>query len=220
MNSTEPNLIRDIAIVGAGSYASTIAELAESCGYRVVRFLDDDAVKHRSILDDKPVSYPIDQSLAELSRECAIAVAIGDNDARLRWITRSKELGHPIPALISPYAVVSPRATIHEGVYLHPGCHVWTHAQLAEGTILSPHATVAHHTRLGPACFVSTGANVGASIAVGESCMFGIGSTVSTGVASVGAHTLVGAGTVVIRDTVPYGIYAGTPARLLRVAQR
>ena len=107
-----------------------------------------------------------------------------------------------------------------DAVYVHPGAHVWTQAKLGFGSIVSPAATVAHHTELGEGCFVSSGARVAASIAVGRAAFFGIGSVTSTGISSVGEHTLVGAGAVVIRDTEPYGVYVGSPARLLRVMGR
>ncbi len=207
---------RDIAIIGAGSYAATIAELASTCGYVTTQYLDDDCAKNGSRLDGAPIHSPIAAGLADLPSDCSVAVAIGNNDVRLFWLERARALGLDTPSLISPMSLVSPKASIGEAVYLHPGCQVWTHATLGNGTILSPHATVAHHTQLGEGCFVSTGANVGASITVDAGCMFGIGSVVSTGVSHVSSHTLVGAGATVIRNTEPYGVYVGNPARLIR----
>ncbi|GAA4907404.1 hypothetical protein GCM10025789_28630 [Tessaracoccus lubricantis] len=206
-----------LTIIGAGSYASTIVELAESCGYSVDALLDDDPVKVGSDIDGIRVDGPIAAALERLPDGASVAVAIGHNDTRLKWLMECRHRGLTTPHLISPHAVVSPRADIGDAVYLHPGCHVWSHASLALGTILSPHATVAHHTSLAASCFVSSGANVGASITVGEASMFGMASAVSTGVRHVSPHTLVGAGAVVIRDTEPYGVYVGNPARLLRV---
>lgn len=218
MHSIEDS--NDIVIIGAGSYATTIAELAESCGYRVLGYLDDDPTKARAGLDGIPVCGPIDSAMNRLESGCSIAVAIGNNAIRLKWLYAVRAAGHSTPRLISPSALVSPKASVADAVYMHPGSHVWTHAKLGLGTILSPNATVAHHTVLGDGCFVSTGANVGASIAVGECAMFGIGSTVSTGVSCIAPHTLVGAGTVVIRDTIPHGVYGGAPARLLRTGTK
>jgi sugar O-acyltransferase (sialic acid O-acetyltransferase NeuD family) len=207
----------EMAVIGAGSYGAVIAELAESCGYRVALYLDDDPAKQGILLDGVPVSVPIEDALRSLSPSIAVSVAIGDNDVRRQWLRKAKVLGYQVPALISPHAVVSKSATVEEGVYLHPFCHVWTRARIGFGCILSPHATVAHHTELGEGCFVSTGANVGASIRVGEAAFFGIGSVTSTDVQNVAEHSLIGAGAVLIRDTQKHGVYVGSPGRCIKV---
>lgn len=217
MSSPTDKNRREMVIIGAGTYGSVIRELAESCGYGVVGFLDDDAAKWGTDLDGLPVSGPISSALDDAAADLAVAVAIGNNTARLAWLLAAQLRGREIPCLLSPWAIVSPSAQIGDAVYLHPGSHVWTQARIGLGSILSPHATVAHHTVLGQACFVSTGANVGASINVGEGALFGIGSTTSTGVRLVGAHTLVGAGAVIIRDTTDFGVYVGSPGRLIKV---
>lgn len=206
-----------LAIVGAGTYGSVIKELAEACGYRVAGFLDDRADAWGCDLDGLAVSGPIFEAMDGLPLGCQVAVAVGNNAVRLRILRETRNRGRGVPALISPHAIVSPSAEINEAVYLHPNSHVWTQAQLGVGVILSPHATVAHHTVLRDGCFVSTGANVGASIDVGECAMFGIGSTTSTGVRRIGAHSLVGAGAVIVRDTQDYGVYVGIPGRMIRV---
>lgn len=105
-------LSNEMAIIGAGSYGSVIAELAESCGYRVALFLDDDPAKYDTALDGLPVSGPIEGGLRSLPPRVAVSVAIGDNDLRLQWLRKAKELGHQVPALISPHAVVSESATV------------------------------------------------------------------------------------------------------------
>lgn len=207
----------NMAIIGAGTYGEAIAELAESCGYDIGLYLDDDPNKRGIKIGGVDVAGPIDAALVALPRSVAVAVAIGNNDLRIRWMRAAVRLGHYLPALISGQALVSRSATVEDGVYLHPGCHVWTQAQVGFGSILSPQATVAHHTVLGEGCFVSSGANVGASIRVGECAFFGIGSVTSTGVSTVAAHSLIGAGAVIIRDTQPFGVYVGSPGRLLRV---
>lgn len=205
-----------LIVIGGGSYSTTITELAESCGFKVTAYLEDDVGKIGTIIDGLPVRGPVLSALTELPTSTSVAVAIGNNDARLAWIHKARSLGLATPPLISPRSLVSPKATISEAVYLHPGSHVWTHATLGLGTILSPNATVAHHTALEDGCFVSTGANVGASITVEDCSFFGIGSTTSTGVGRIATHTLVGAGAVVIRDTHAFGVYAGCPATLIR----
>lgn len=208
--------INQLTIIGAGTYGAVIAELAAECGYTVERFLDDNDEIRGKMLLGAEVSGPVEGALQRLPRGTAVAVALGDNNLRLKYLRLARAYGLSTPSLISPGATVSPTAIVDQGVFLHHGSHVWTEARLGLGTILSPHATVAHHTTLGEGCFVSTAANVGANINVGATAMFGINSTTSTGVAQIGEGTLVGAGATIIRDTEPGGVYVGNPGRLIR----
>lgn len=214
-------MARPLIVLGAGTYASVVTELAASCGFETMRYLDDSQELDGTDLEGIPVQSPILTHLpdkAEISPETAFAVAIGSNPARLAWLQLLQKRQLDIPTLISPLAYISPTASIADGCIIHHNSSVWTGAAIGLGTILSPHATVAHHTSLAEGCFVSSAANVGASIEVSECAMFGMGSTTSTGVKTIAPHSLIGAGATVVRDTEAYGVYAGTPARLLRKA--
>lgn len=215
MVATAQESARDIVIVGAGTYGAVIAELAVQCGYVVRMFLDDNEASWTS-QGTFPISGPVDSELRKLPAGSSIAVALGNNEVRTQLLNRAQTLRLKTPSLVSPTATVSPSATIEEAVFLHHGCHVWTQAHIGFGSILSVGATVAHHTVLGEGCFVSTAANVGASIVVGAHAMFGMNSTTSTGVRSIGARGIVGAGAVIVRDTEPGGIYVGSPGKLIR----
>jgi len=208
-----------IAIIGAGSYGRVIAELAEICGFTVISYLDDSETKVDQALGGIPINVPITASLEQFPANMSVAVAIGNNQARLRYLRQAQNLGFQTPSLISPQAVISPSAKVEDACILHVGCHVWTDAVIGYGSILSPHATVAHHTTLGRACFVSTGANVGASVSVGDGVTVGISASISTGVKQLGNGSLVGAGAVVIRDTETNGVYVGNPAKLIRLVK-
>lgn len=220
MNDQQSNQSKPLAILGAGSYGAVIAELAESCGYSVVSYLDDARSKNGTRLGEVPVIGPVREALARLDRDVVVAVAIGDNAVRLRWLSEARQVGRDTPRLVSPHALVSPSAQIDSAVYLHPGCQVWTQVHVGFGSIMSPLSTVAHHTELGEGCFVAGGAVVGARIHVGKCAFFGQGSTTSTGVHLVADGTLVGAGAVIIRDTEPFGVYVGSPGKLIKYASR
>ena len=76
-------------------------------------------------------------------------------------------------------------------------------------------ARVAHHTRLARGVFISTGVNVGAAVQLATGAFVGIGATVMTGVHEIGAHAVIGAGSVVIRDVPERVTVAGVPAKLV-----
>lgn len=216
MTEGAPRSPRELVVVGAGKYGAVIAELAESCGYQVIGYLDDDERLQGTHPLGRPVLAPVSEGLGRLSHDISVAVAIGNNSVRLDLLKKARSLGFSIPALVSPQAVVSPSVRIEEAVYLHPASQVWTETELHFGTIVSFGASVMHHCVLEEGSIVTGGATVGASVHVGTSSFFGVGSSVATGVVRIAPHTLVGAGAVVIRNTEEYGVYVGNPARLLK----
>lgn len=204
---------KPMVIIGAGQYGTVIAELAEQCGYRIELFLDDSANKHGGCLDGTSISVPVADHLRSISDDTSVAVALGNNEARLRWLHEAKRLGYRTPSLISPRATVSPTAIIEEAVYLHSQSHIWSKVHVGFGSIISPNSTVGHHTVLGKGCFVASGADLGGAISVGDEAFFGLGSVTSTGVKNIATGTTVGAGAVIIRDTAARGVYVGSPGR-------
>lgn len=128
----------DLTIVGAGGNASPIAELAESCGFRVVRYLDDDPAKAGAVIEGVPVEGPIDSGLAKLPSGSAVAVSFGNSAARAKVLATARDLGLALPALVSPLAVISPTATYDDAVCIHPLSQVWSHSHLGFGTVLHP----------------------------------------------------------------------------------
>jgi acetyltransferase-like isoleucine patch superfamily enzyme len=57
--------------------------------------------------------------------------------------------------------------------------------------------------------------DIGGTIRVGEGAYIGANSIIRYGV-SIGSHSIIGAGSVVVRDVAPRAIVGGSPARLIR----
>ncbi|MCG3153017.1 MAG: Acyl-[acyl-carrier-protein]--UDP-N-acetylglucosamine O-acyltransferase [bacterium] len=62
---------------------------------------------------------------------------------------------------IHPLAVVSPKATLGEGVEVGPFAYIADNAELGSGCVVMSHATVLGGTRLGAECVVHQGAVIG-----------------------------------------------------------
>jgi acetyltransferase-like isoleucine patch superfamily enzyme len=99
--------------------------------------------------------------------------------------------------------VVGDRVTIKCGVQL------WDGMRVEDDVFIGPNATFANdplpRSKRRPESFTTTTLRRG--------CSIGAGATVLPGV-TVGQHAMVGAGAVVTRDTPPFAIVAGNPARI------
>lgn len=208
--------MKEIYIVGSGTYGDAMFELAEECGYRVMGFYDDDTSKHgKNIMNTTVIGGFSALTDSEIAGRNFI-VAIGNGKIRHDIMENINERGGITPTLIHPTAKISKSAKIGKGVYIQMGAVIWTKAELGDYVIISPNAVIAHHSKIGHSSLVSTSCVVGASIDIGAYCFFGIGSIVITGVKKVGKNVMLGAGTTVIKDIEDNVLMVGSPARVIR----
>lgn len=109
----------NLLIIGAGVNGQDCKSIAESLRiFKKIKFLDDivvgndDVIGKTNEIEKFRYRYP-----------CAF-VAIGDNEARKRFVDELKELNFIMPSLVSPYANISPKAVIGDGVVIFPQCTI------------------------------------------------------------------------------------------------
>jgi sugar O-acyltransferase (sialic acid O-acetyltransferase NeuD family) len=167
--------------------------------------------------------YPVlgsDEDLAAVaasSRATAFVVAIGDNFARHRVLTREiARSPHLEPlrvvhasAVVARSADIGPGSIIMAGVVVSNGCRVGTGALLGTGSSLD------HDCVLGDGASLAPGVTTGGGVRIGDRSAIGLGANLVHGVA-IGSDTVVGAGALVL-DGIPDRVVAyGIPARVAR----
>ena len=204
--------MKELSILGAGAYGEVIKELAEDNKYRVLGFYDDTMEEGNEVYGLK-VLGSIKQLLEENSIKGEYAVSIGDIGFRTKCFKRIRGIGGRTPYLIHSKAIVSPSASIGEGSYIQAGASIWTGAKIGTDCVVAPMASVSHHTTLGDGSFISPGATVGSRILLEKNVFIGMGAVVMSGVKVVGENTVVGAGSLVIRDVGRNKVVYGSPAK-------
>ena len=81
--------------------------------------------------------------------------------------------------------------------------------------MISMGVNIAHHTIISRGSFISQGSNIGASITIEENVFCGIGSIIMTDVNRIGCNSIIGAGSVVIKDVPDYATVVGNPGRII-----
>lgn len=206
-------------IIGAGKYGEVYLSYLKAADIDVIGFLDDDPKVQKQTLDDVPVIGPISllNSLKESHGVECVYCPLGNNNLRVKFLNKSRELGYITPNFIHPDVKISPDVTIaEEGVYILGNTFIMPHVRIERDVMISVGANIIHHTVLNQGVFVSNGVNLGASINVESRAYIGMGSTVMTGVTTVGEESLIGAGAVVIRAVPKGGIMTGVPAKLIK----
>ncbi len=207
---------KDIYIIGAGTYGEAMFELALLCGYNPVAYFDDDENKLGQKVMDIPILGKLDSAKFSIAGENFV-VAIGNNKIREKKMLELINLDANVPSLIHPSANISKYAKISNiGCYIHANVYIWTKVRIEKFCIVSPVVMIAHHSVLKEGCFISAGSNIGAGIILDDKSFIGIGSTIMTGVKKIGKNTIVGAGSVIIKNIADNHIVVGNPGRIIK----
>ena len=203
-----------VLMVGAGGHARVCLEALHDAGHQVVGCVSRDGVSAPGM---PCPNVGADGDLAAAAAACGAThafVAIGDNVARSAAATRCKSAGLPLVNAISRFAMVSPSATIGEGVAVFAGAVLNAHSSVADGAIVNTRASVDHDGAVGAFAHVSVGVALAGGVTIGERALVGIGAVVLPGL-TVGRDAVVGGGAVVVHDVAPGSTVVGVPARLV-----
>ncbi len=204
-----------IAIVGAGGHGGVALDCLQLAGPidDEIAFYDD----RWEEIDDVggiPVLGPIAELVGD-ARFDRVFVAVGVNKERLRITEVLRRAGKSFLTIIHPRAIISPRAAIGEGTIAIPGSVVNCGARVGSGVIMNTLCSVGHDCVVEDFAQIAPGVNLGGAAIIEEGAFLGIGAKVVPEV-RVGAWSIVGAGSVVLRDLPPRSFCYGTPARLIR----
>lgn len=198
-------------IYGAGGHGRVIADSAIHAGFSDIIFADDQPKAIQ--VQGWPVVAAADVP-AKTWGEADFIIGVGPNRIRGEIFSRLKALGGTPVSVIDPRSIVSRHAAISPGSFIAPGAIVNTGARIGANCIINTAASVDHDCELGDHCHVSPHACLNGNVHLGEAVMVGTGVIIVPG-RTIGSHTIIGAGAVVVRD-LPDKIRAwGVPARVV-----
>jgi sugar O-acyltransferase (sialic acid O-acetyltransferase NeuD family) len=203
-----------LVVFGSGGHAKVVVEAAlATTPHREIVLLDDsDEAQGRSIFTMKVLGG---RGRLDSLRGTAVALGIGDNQARWKLMQWLREQGHELETVIHPAAVVMASVTVGPGAFLSAGAIAIAEARIGAGAIINTGSSVDHDCIIGDAAHIAPGARLCGNVHVGDRSLIGAGSTVRPGI-SISVDAIIGAGSVVVRDIERPGTYVGNPARALR----
>lgn len=147
---------KSLLIVGAGSFATEVEEIARLSGYDNISFLDDNPNSSRC----NPVVGRL-CDIGKLRSEYSSAiVAFGDNNMRLKYTKNLISCGYDIPVLIHPNAYVSPDAHVDKGCIIRTNAVVSRYVHLQMACIVNAMACIDHDCIIGEGTHILIGAVV------------------------------------------------------------
>lgn len=208
-----------LLLIGASGHARALmAVLARDRNYSPVGFID--SFKAPGELAHGLPILGAESDVPELCQKHGIhnvLVAIGDNFQRQAMTERlcKRMPGLAFPSLVDPTAVVASDVELRSGVVVMAQAHVGPGCVLKEGALVNTKASLDHDGQLGAFASLAPGVIAGGGVRVGEGSFIGLGSRLIHRV-QIGAHSVLGAGSLLLSD-LPSGVLAyGTPARVVR----
>ncbi len=215
--------MKNIVIIGASGHGSVILDCIEKEGkYNVLGFVDSFKKRGR-----KQNGYEILGSehdlpdLIEMFNLYGCIVAIGDNWTRKRVVDRISGIApnlHFISA-IHPKAIIGKEVHIGRGTVIMPGSIVNANAEIGDFCILNTNSSLGHDSLMEDFSSMSSGVCAGGGFYLGKFSAVCIGAHIIEHV-KVHEHSIIGAGSLVIKNIPGYVVAYGSPARVVRERKR
>ena len=204
-----------VAVFGAGGFAREVAWLAETCGHEVVCFIDDDATKVGSVLNEIPV-LSLDACATKFPR-VHVAAGIGSPESREAVMERVVGLGLEPCSLIHPRVDRSRWVTFGAGVVVCAGNILTTNITIGHHVQINLDCTIGHDVEMADYATLAPGVHVSGYVQIGRGAYVGTGAAIINGTRekplTIGAGAVVGAGACVTRSVGPGITVVGVPAK-------
>lgn len=194
-------------LLGAGGHAASVADVLARSSRPVVAVVGSGTgwqAVTRFDTDDEALRYAVEQCLP-------VAIAVGDNRARLTLVGGVLASGAQAPPLVAGTATAAADAQLEHGCVLMEHSHAGPRAALGRGVLVNTGAIVEHDAVVGAGSHIAPGARLLGAAGVGALVLVGAGATVLPGV-QIGEGAVVGAGAVVTSAVPPAVTVVGAPA--------
>lgn len=210
--------MKKLVIIGAGGFGREVQWLIERINEREATWellgYVDDGVEKGTIVDGLPVLGTV-KELREREESLAVVCAVGASVTRrkiMEQILDNTKL--EFPNLIDPSVQMSNRIDMGRGNIICAGNILTVDITMGDFNIVNLDCTVGHDVVFDSYITVYPSVNISGCVEIGEKVELGTGSQIIQGIHIV-EDTIVGAGTVVVRNLAEAGTYVGVPAKKL-----
>ena len=131
---------------------------------------------------------------------------------RERFYREAKAKGYSLISYVSSRATVFPGTPIGDNCFILEDNTIQPFTRIGDNVVLWSGNHVGHHTVLLDHIHVTSHVVLAGRCVVSPHCFLGVNATVRDGL-RLAEGSLIGMGAVVTRDTEPWGVYKGNPAR-------
>lgn len=209
---------KELYIIGAGGFGREVAWLVErinrhSGEWIIKGFIDDNPSMWGMTINGYDVVGGI-SFLQSKGEDTYIVCAIGS--AAVRKIVIEKLMANgckcKFATLIDPSVIMSDSVTVGVGSIICAGTIATVNISIGNHSIINLDCTIGHDACLSDFVTLYPSVNISGCVSIENSTECGTGAHFIQGI-SVCAESIIGAGTVVIRNIEEKGTYVGVPAK-------
>ena len=201
-----------LAIYGSGGSGQEIYDLAVRCNsgkWSDIVFVDDFETNDHKYLA-KVIRF---DALLENKNEFEVAISLGEPRARKDLFEKLKSCGINLTKLIDPTAIISPSASLGEGVVVFEYSIVHCGVRIGRNCLIQPYTGLGHGTIVGDHCVFSAHFSPAGGCQFGDCVFCGMHSFIKEGL-KIGNNAVIAMGAGVFQDVQENSVVVGYPARL------
>jgi len=195
---------------------SQIAELAEfylrhDAARNVAAFtVDGEYVKNGSFCGRPVVPFEdIDSAFGASDYDAFVALAYTNlNALRAQKYYEMKAKGYQLVSYVSSRATVWPGFEVGDNCFILEDNTLQPYTRIGNNVTLWSGNHIGHHSIVHDHCFLASHIVVSGGVEIGEYCFLGVNATLRDQI-RMGAKCVVGAGTLMLSDAEPEGVYMG-----------
>ncbi|MBT8186003.1 MAG: NeuD/PglB/VioB family sugar acetyltransferase [Eudoraea sp.] len=211
--------MNNIVIIGPSGHGSVVLDCIEKENkYNLIGFVD--SFKNKGFKQNGYEVLGTENELPYLIEKYNLIggiVAIGDNWTRSKVVEKVSKIAPSFQFIttIHPNTIIGKNVTIDEGTVIIPGAIVNANSFIGKHSIINTKSTLGHHGYMSEFTSLASGVCTGGNFALGAFSAISLGANIIENI-TIGPHTVVGAGSLVIKDFENHLMVHGNPAQAIR----
>lgn len=214
------NMVKPLVIFGTGE----IAQLAHyyftnDTSYEVVAFTVDRAYISDTTFCNLPC-FPFENLVEKFppdNYEIFIALSYSKlNLVRKEKYLAAKQMGYNFASYISSKATVLNDGCFGDNCFIFEDNTIQPYVKIGNNVTLWSGNHIGHHSTIEDHCFIASHVVISGGVIIEEQCFIGVNATLRDHI-KIGKKCIIGAGTLILGDTDPEGVYIGTDTQRAEV---
>lgn len=207
----------NVIIIGAGGHAKVVIDIIlkekeiNKKPVNIIGILDDDKTKEEVF--GIPVMGVINdiEFIKDRYENLKFIIAIGNNTVRKNISDRFNKFNLKYYIAIHPSVVIGNNVIIEDGTVVMARAIINPYAYIGKHCIINTNAVIEHDNIIESFVHISPSVSCAGNVTIKEGAHLGLNSSVIPG-KTIGSFSVIGAGSVVIKDIPPQCTAVGVPA--------
>ncbi|BDU80959.1 acetyltransferase [Clostridium perfringens] len=210
--------MKDLVIVGAGGFGREVAWLVEQINevskeWNLIGFIDENKEMHETLINGYKVLGGIDWLK---DKDIYYVCAIGNSKIRKDIVERINKFKLKAATIIHPSVLINKKyVEVGEGCIICASSILTVNIKLGKHVILNLDCTVGHDAILKDFVTVYPSVNISGNCIIDKCVELGTGTQIIQG-KTIGENTIIGAGSVVIKNIEKNRTAVGIPAKTIK----